>query len=144
MKDNLKIHKFHIKNLNKTDSRAISFVESIESIDIPKSVEDKIEKEIIKSRFFSKLIKDRSKNKNLVRLFSILKLSNIQLFFKELEKDKDTMHLIIKVINREIIGEEYINNMIERIVVIHKIAIIKQIFSEERMSSAEEAIKNYK
>lgn len=144
MKDKLKIHKFHIKNLNKTDSRAISFVESIESIDIPKSVEDKIEKEIIKSRFFSKLIKDRTKNKNLVRLFSILKLSNIQLFFKELEKDKDTMHLIIKVINREIIGEEYINNMIERIVVIHKIAIIKQIFSEERISSAEEAIKNYK
>lgn len=144
MKNSIKIHKFHIKNLNKTGDRAIGFVENIESINIPESIEKKIDSEIIHNENFIKLIKNKDKNRDLIKLFSILKLNNIQSFFQELDKDKDNLNDSIKIINREIIDEESINNMIDRIVVIHKIAIIKQIFSEERISCAEETIKNYK
>lgn len=145
MSDLNKLHKFHVRNLNKTQNRAIDFVESIEEIKIPEQSEKTILNDIINNKLFIELLGDKEKSKKMIKLFSVLKLNNIQSFFKNLEEiDRSKLFEAIKLVNKDILSDGDVQNMVDRIIVIHKIAIIKQIFSEQRISSAESAIKNYK
>ncbi len=141
MSDNL--HKLHLKTLAKTDSKVVSFVEDIENIKINTNQNDKI-RSILSDKNLNYLL-EQNKDSELIELFSLLNMGNIQSFINKVEKiDPKKIQKLTKNINLLSSGNDNIENMIERILVIYRMTLIKKIFSDDKLNDCINVIKNYK
>lgn len=135
------LHKIHLKSLTKTESKIIDFAKDKEGIEISSDHNDKI-KSILSNENLNHLFNE-NKDKELIKLFSMLDLSNIQNFFNKSEKlDPKKLQKLSKNINLLSKNDKDIEEMIERILIIYRMVLIKKIFSSERINDCLNSIKN--
>ena len=140
----LNIHKIHVKNAGQTTSREIEFIESIESIEDNNKVQRALKNKILNKKFLESAVKD-DKTLSLLRFMSNVEMKNLRNFLNlALNGDKITLIKLLKELNKSSGKDSDIGDFAERVMVAHKMMVLKSIFSPERINSAQEAVKNYK
>lgn len=138
------IHKIHIKNTTKATNKQVDFIESIESIKRNEKLIKALSSSVISVDFLNKVVSD-NKTIELLKLVSFSEMSQMKNFLNILiNGDKITLIKFLQALNKNSVSDSDLKNLAERIVVVHKMTLIKNIFSDERINSAGEAIKNYK
>tara|TARA_B100002019_G_C21272131_1_gene602976 strand:+ start:292 stop:717 length:426 start_codon:yes stop_codon:yes gene_type:complete len=138
------IHKIHVKNLTKTNNKQIGFVEKVESVKVSEKSEEFFRENLLNREFLKSVIGDE-KTMELLKFLSYMDMSKLRSFFNSaISGDKKVLTKLLQTVNRGSSNDKELKNLAERIVVVHKMMVLKSIFSNDRIKSAQEAVKNYK